>query len=272
MKRYLPLPAFARTLVLAALALLPLRAAAQDTLVMNQACYKDTTLIDELISKRDTTYLVRPFVRTGDWTLYFDFALSQKMGEQHFTKYGQRTGVWRVWYASGQLREEYDYGNSKNLNFPIGKTYFASGQLRTNRVQYADSLVDNTYFPSGKLSRRQLYDKDGNCVLMQEWCETGRLLMGYNPTSLQPVPANRIFCNGKPHITGTRYRFGYVGAYTEYYANGKVAVSGNFTELPPGVSVYMPTKTGTWKYYNEAGKLVKEEVYAPGKPVKTTKY
>lgn len=267
MKRY-----FNITAILALLSMMPLTANAQQDTLMNQACYKDTALVDELSSKRDTVYLVRDFLRKGDWTLYYDFAFSQKMAEQHFTKYGHRTGTWRIWYKNGQLREEYDYTNSKNPGFPIGKTWYATGILKSERIQYTDSLVEMKYHPSGKPALKYLFDASGNCTLLQEWCESGLLVLNYNPTSLQPVPANKLHCNGKPQITGTHYRFGYVGAYTEYYENGKKAIDGQFTELPAGATAYMPTKTGTWNYYDVTGKLVKREEYIPGKPVKVTKF
>lgn len=267
MKRY-----FHFSALLFLLSLLPLAAQAQIDTVMNQACYKDTAQIDEFASKRDTIYLVRDFLRKGDWTLYYDFAFVQKMGEQHYTKHGERTGIWRVWYKNGQLREEYDYSNSKNAGFPIGKTWYANGILKSERIQYPDSLVEMKYHPSGKPAIKYLFDASGNCTLLQEWCESGLQVLSYNPTSLQPVPANKLHCNGKPQIVSTHYRFGYVGAYTEYFANGNKAIEGQFTQLPAGATAYMPTKTGVWNYYNENGKLIKKEEYLPGKPVKVTKY
>lgn len=272
MKRFpLSAPAF-RNLFAALFMLLPFAAAAQTDSLMNQACYKDTALVDELTSKRDTTYIVRDFLRKGDWTLYYDFAFSQKMAEQHYTQHGARTGMWRVWYKNGQLREEYDYSTSKNAGFPIGKSWYSNGVLRSERTQYTDSLVEYKYHPNGKPASYFFFDAAGNCTLMKSWCENGRLLQSYNPTSVTPIAVNRLHCNGNTHITGTHYRFGYVGAYTEYHENGKKAIEGRFTELPAGATAFMPTKTGVWNYYDESGKLIKKEEYTPGKPVKVTKY
>lgn len=53
------------------------------------------------------------------------------------------------------------------------------------------------------------------------------------------------------------------GPYTRYYENGKLDCSGYYNK---------EAKNGTWKFYNQAGKLIRTEEWASGKIVKTTSH
>lgn len=53
------------------------------------------------------------------------------------------------------------------------------------------------------------------------------------------------------------------GPYTRYYENGKLNCSGYYKR---------EEKTGTWKFYNEAGKLIRTEEWASGKLVRTSSH
>ncbi len=48
------------------------------------------------------------------------------------------------------------------------------------------------------------------------------------------------------------------GPYFYYYENGKIRISGNYKD---------DLKTGTWKYFDENGKMIKTETYEKGKLV-----
>lgn len=51
------------------------------------------------------------------------------------------------------------------------------------------------------------------------------------------------------------------GPYTKYFENGNLECSGMYER---------GTKTGTWKYYNNKGKLIRTEQWALGKITKST--
>lgn len=51
------------------------------------------------------------------------------------------------------------------------------------------------------------------------------------------------------------------GPYTRYFEDGNLECSGYFDN---------ERKTGTWKYYNHAGKLIRTELWAANKITKTT--
>lgn len=51
------------------------------------------------------------------------------------------------------------------------------------------------------------------------------------------------------------------GPYTRYHENGKLCCSGYYTR---------EAKSGTWKFYNEAGKLIRTEEWAADKMIKSS--
>lgn len=53
------------------------------------------------------------------------------------------------------------------------------------------------------------------------------------------------------------------GPYTRYHENGKLDCSGYYNK---------EAKSGTWKFYNQAGKLIRTEEWASGKMVKSTSH
>lgn len=53
------------------------------------------------------------------------------------------------------------------------------------------------------------------------------------------------------------------GPYTRYYENGKLDCSGYYTK---------EEKSGTWKFYNQTGKLIRTEEWVSGKIVKSTSH
>jgi antitoxin component YwqK of YwqJK toxin-antitoxin module len=53
------------------------------------------------------------------------------------------------------------------------------------------------------------------------------------------------------------------GPYTSYHENGQLYCSGYYTR---------EVKTGTWKFYNEKGSLVKTEEWVSGKMVSSTSH
>jgi antitoxin component YwqK of YwqJK toxin-antitoxin module len=234
----------------------------------NQACYKDTSLVDRATSHFDTTYSIREQFRKGDWELYYDFGLTKKMAEYHFDKNGNRTGENIEWYENGKTKSDFDYSNSWFAAFPNGKMYYSNGAIKLERNPGNDSLVETTHFESGKISRIRKWTKAGLLCLEQQWCENGQLVVSYNPTASAPVPVKKYYCNGKIKSEYSWYVYGYTGSFVEYYENGQVSTKGQFQELPAGSTVFMARKTGDWTFYDTKGKVVKTEHWEAGKLVK----
>lgn len=234
----------------------------------NQACYKDTSLVDRNISRIDTSYNVRDEFRKGDWELFYDFSLTKKMAEYHFDKEGNKTGRNVEWYENGKTKSDFDYSNSWFSAFPVGSMYYPSGKIRLERISENDSLMETSYYEQGKISRIRKWTHGGLLCYEAQWCENGQLIVSYNPTSTTPMPVKKYSCNGKVKAEYTWYVYGYTGSYNEYHDNGQLSLKGQFQELPAGSTTFMARKTGEWIYYDKNGKVVKTENWNAGKLVK----
>lgn len=236
---------------------------------VNQVCYLDTSMVEKLVIRTDTSYSLKPQFCTGDWVLYYDFGLGKEYSEFHFDKAGNRSGVWMEWYENGNIKSEWNYKDSWFVAFPIGHSLFPDGKTKIVREVKNDSLVETSYFHGGKLSRIRKWIKTGMLVVETSWYENGQLICCYNPTSATPLPVKKYYANGKLKAEYNWYVYGYTGAYTEYFDNGKISVKGQFQNLPTGANVFMARKIGNWMYYDEKGKVLKTEHWETGRLLKT---
>ncbi len=237
----------------------------------NQACYKDTSLVDHNFSRIDTNYTIRDQFRTGDWDLFYDFGLTKKMAEYHFDKTGNKIGHCTEWYENGKIKSDFDYSNSWFSTFPVGTLFFPKGTIKLDRKVASDSLMETTYSKDGKITRIRKWTKAGLLCVEMQWCENGLLSLNYNPTSAIPLPVKKYYCNGKIKSEYNWYVYGYTGSFNEYYENGQPSLKGQFQELPEGSTVFMARKTGDWIYYDAKGKVTKTEHWSTGKLLKTEK-
>jgi antitoxin component YwqK of YwqJK toxin-antitoxin module len=240
----------------------------------NEACYLDSSLIESSTDRNGgVSYSVRQSLRKGDWTIYYDFALTKKRSEWHFLADGKRTGIWREFSAAGKLISEWNYSEMRLHNLPPGKEYHPDGTLKIDRNQSADTVYEYIYYPGGKqLKALSKYDNNGNWIYSRQHCENGQLIVEYNPSIPDPKPITRYHCNGKVKIEGTILVTGYTGKFKEYNDSGKLITDGQFTERPAGnTGFFIPQKTGEWVYYNNKGQVTKKEKWNNGRLVSTYK-
>lgn len=239
---------------------------------LNEVCYTDTSLMVEEINRRnESSWSVKEEYQHGDWKVYYDFALTTLKAEYHYTDKGVKTGIWKEYFKSGKLRSEWNYDNAIVKFLPVGKEYYENGNVRVERTQTTDTLFETEYFPGGQKSVFRKWDNKASEVLEMRWCENGQLVLSYNPTAPQPLPVKRYHCNGKIQSEYNWWMFGYTGVYKEYHPNGKIAVSGQFTEKPADQAVFMARKTGTWTFYDDKGKVTKTETWENGRLKTPTK-
>lgn len=237
----------------------------------NMACFRDTSMVEEQIYRKDTGWVVKQNYQKGDWNLYYDYALTKIKSEYHYTDAGVKTGIWKEYYKGGVIQSEWDYNKPVVPLFPPGKEWYNNGKLKIERTQTADTVTETKYYEGGKVSVFNKWDKNGMWVLHREWCENGQLVIDYNPTVAVPAAVKRYHCNGNVKAEYTSYVFGYTGAYKEYHPNGQPAIVGQYTEKPTDVAVFMARKTGTWTFYDDKGKVTKKEKWENGKLVSTEK-
>lgn len=239
---------------------------------LNEVCYNDTSLMVEEINRRnESSWSVKEQYQHGDWNVYYDFALTKLKAEYHYTDKGVKTGIWKEYFKSGKLRSEWDYNTPLVKHFPPGKEFYESGSVKVERSQTADTLIETEYFPGGQKSIFRKWDKNAAQVVEKRWCENGQLVLDYNPTAAEPLPVKRFHCNGKLQSEYNWWMFGYTGVYKEYHDNGKVSVSGQYTEKPANVTVFMARKTGDWVYYDDKGKVIKTEKWERGRLITSPK-
>jgi antitoxin component YwqK of YwqJK toxin-antitoxin module len=228
----------------------------------NQACYKDTSIVDISITRSDTSYVIHEQFRKGDWELFYDFALTKKMGEYHFDKDGKKTGHHVEWYENGKQRSDFDYTNSWFNAFPVGSMYYSSGKIKMERITQNDSLVETTYFEKGNVSRIRKWTRKGLLCSEKQWCENGQLILSFDPTATTPQHVTKYYCSGKIKAEYNWYVYGYTGDFIEYHENGQISLKGQFQEIPAGSTMFMAKKTGDWIYYDVNGKVVKHESWS----------
>jgi antitoxin component YwqK of YwqJK toxin-antitoxin module len=233
----------------------------------NKACYQDTGFVEMAIYKTDTFYQLKEKYRKGDWNLYYDFTLVKPYAEQHFDNYGNRKGVWKMWHSNGTMQSEYTYEGSWLEAFPVGKSWSAEGKVTAENKQANDSVYVTNYYASGKKKNENVYHKAGKLGTITQWCDNGQVMVSYRPTSEQTLPVKKYYCDGKLKAEYNWYVFGFTGKYVEYHPNGKVAVSGTYQDIPAGGKPVIPARNGEWKFFDDKGKMTRQEKWDNGKLV-----
>jgi len=192
---------------------------------------------------------------------------------------GRRQGIWRDYYANGQMRYEGKFKNDKCKG--TFRYYDEQGKLKaTNEFDKSgEKALNKTYAPNGRVVATGYYQnqkKEG------EWkyfdASSGQLLMVednkdgkvdgwsrlFNPNNGKLAEETQ-FVNGKPQgqckkysdtgvlIMEGQYRNGLLdGPAKTYYNSGALKEEGQYTK---------GEKTGLWKTYNEDGDVILEDSY-----------
>ena len=94
----------------------------------------------------------------------------------------------------------------------------------------------------------------------------------FDPNGSRQTVIN-YYPSGSKHVQHDLWRMQRVGPYIEYYENGIVKVNGCYTDGEfIGYDVRGNKKTGKWSFYDESGKLIKEEWYENNVLLKTQNY
>lgn len=149
---------------------------------------------------------------------------------------------YKNYYPNGNLEREYkSIDNYKSA----AKLYYPSGKLKSD-IKYTDGVADSwiDYNEEGQVIFEEMRDKSG-------------AFLSYKKI---------YFDNGTPQqileIVDKKQK---TYNYTEYHKNGKISAQGQ--------KIYSDVKfdyvyNGKWKFFDENGKLIKEEEYVKGEKVK----
>jgi antitoxin component YwqK of YwqJK toxin-antitoxin module len=165
--------------------------------------------------------------------------------------------LWRSWHPDGKKKGECIYEGKKRSTI----YYFRNGLVCWKDV----SIL------GGDPKRPDDY----KYVYTENYCENGQLTRQDSIGSHVIHTSIFYYCNGTKRIKFNHNVANDFGKYYEWHENGTLSTDGQYDEIvPPDMIAYFGAskKQGRWKYYNEKGELIKEEVYKDGVVISTKEY
>jgi antitoxin component YwqK of YwqJK toxin-antitoxin module len=137
-------------------------------------------------------------------------------------------------------------------------------------INYYDISSESMSFESGQV----IYKVNDHTVTQDQW---RKMTIGKEKLkTCTPCMVRTYDAHDELVSAAVQYTKCNVGAYTGYYADGKVKVTGRYKENhsgkwdKPALSMYCTKKEGVWTYYNESGKVSQLEQYQDGKLIRKT--
>jgi antitoxin component YwqK of YwqJK toxin-antitoxin module len=154
--------------------------------------------------------------------------------------------IYKNYWENGKLERNFRFLDFSKSQMTV---YYRDGQIRSDIVYKEGAALKTTeFYANGKPDFEEEYDSKMEYLLgRKSYYENG------SPTSVLElkIPKKKIYYQ------------------TDYYENGKVKEEGTIVLLP-GTEDYR--KDGTWKVYDESGKLTVEEEYSKGNLSSQKKY
>jgi antitoxin component YwqK of YwqJK toxin-antitoxin module len=242
---------------------------------ITRAWVGDTNQVRTSIHESDTTYLPKHFGTIPDtFIAYYDKNLKLKARWAYRGSEGVRD---TSWYNDGKIKSYNDFGNNPECYNRM--SWYRNRQLESQSTCTGDTGIAVYYYSNGQLKGKYISYRDtarGNSITGHyavEYYENGQLK--YDPIDMNgprtPLMKN-YYKSGKVKWESA-YQIGEpVGPYREWYETGQLKLSGQHKIPPDDKGYFHAVRIGTWSYYNESGKLIKEEFYEDGKLVKTVEY
>jgi antitoxin component YwqK of YwqJK toxin-antitoxin module len=141
------------------------------------------------------------------------------------------------------------FGNWKKI-----KTYRDSLLIVEQDYNEKDKLVfvDSNWYPQRQFERKEThrYSFDNGRIFREIFTPTGNNTTGWYANGNKMQEHSTCYYKGSARECGS---------YITWYENGQRSEEGNYIH---------GKKNGTWKYWDESGKLVREEIYNMGDLVK----
>jgi len=167
---------------------------------------------------------------------------------------GRTHGKFESWYENGQISIESVY-----IHDTIdgkGHSWNSDGSLNSISDCKMGDCETKYLYPSGKVKKIQKHYLSAIYEIMT-FCENGRLTQRVYPGKTN-MPYYFYHCDGQMLVKGTVNADGtHIGNFEHYYPNGNYREKGAYANRE---GLIVP-KIGKWTYYNEDGKLVREEIY-----------
>ncbi len=182
------------------------------------------------------------------------------------------------WYQDGKLKS---WSHSSSPECRNDMEWYRTRQLRYYSKCDGDTNTYLEFYSTGQLKNKSLTYIDstngkGNSFAWhytEEYYENGQLkFLPMDPNSQKLQQQVRFYESGAKMdsvgwLNGTR-----VGFLKEWHEGGQIKTVREYVVPSNDGYLHDSKKIGTWSYYNESGKLIKEEYYEEGKLVKTIEH
>jgi antitoxin component YwqK of YwqJK toxin-antitoxin module len=237
---------------------------------------------NNIIFMPDTDYYIRKDLVNGQYKIYHD---KDKKYLAILATYnsGKLVDPQKQWYKNGQLKKtEYMKQNLYSKDTSTWKResteWYWSGKLKETRKCPSDTCITEGFYENGQLRMKDISVNE-HWIYSVRYCDNGQLIATpSNPSSHDKVFSIIYYCSGIKKMEYCTIGGALIGNYKEFNELGQLVVDGQYDDDPQKIHTHMHIhgvdfdKIGTWKYYDNKGKLVKEEAYNKGKIMKTKTY
>ncbi len=198
----------------------------------------------------------------------------------------QKLGEWKLYYPNGQLNMVANF--FKGVKKGPMKFYHENGQLAMEGsydvVGFGDEVpvgLHISYYPNGKLMRKQNFNKQGLMIgLQEEYYENGQLRQqtNFTETGISDGTSTEYYPNGQVGRTGKYLNDKQEGTWFVYFENGKISqeitykqgLIMNFSQYNIQGNKYdtgtLTNGNGTLKMYDQNGNVAQEVEFENGRP------
>ena len=237
---------------------------------------------------KQTFYLLLLLVSSGSYcqvreilitdTMYIDSKMSEdSVGYFSFKSRKNLKGHWIVYYDEQKQHKAMEATFKKGKLIGTETQWYEDGKLLSERKCENDTCTTDYYHRNGVLMQRDIEAVDAvkrthNMFYSATYCDNGQIKFSppLNPDSPDAQFITVYYCSGSRKIEFTlllvEKEHLRIGHYTEWYESGGVKIMGYYDDAHAG------NKAGTWNYYNQEGKLIKQELYENGKLMETQEY
>lgn len=259
-----------RRLLICVLSLFALKSFSQ----VKQTVISDTSVIGIGVFEGDTSIFLALNFSGRECIAYYDSSFHWKAYHGIRTAYGYKS-LDSSWYRNGQLMCVYDDRASDWMNCFSDSRWYPDGKVKMTYRCWGDSALEMDYYHSGQLKKKLTMAKaigpSMSPLDQYEYYENGQIKYWPCPyDSINKFQQTAYYPSGKIWFVHNLWDLQRVGPYKEWYENGNLKTEGQYVE--PEKHGYRTIKTGRWIYYDENGKLVKEEWYEDDKLVKTVNH
>jgi antitoxin component YwqK of YwqJK toxin-antitoxin module len=234
----------------------------------------DSTCKKRIALNLDTMYYPPQESKSGCTIIYYDHISSAIF--QRKKHLGCDSLVYEWWYRNGQKKAEDSSGFTPYI-WDLGTSWYPDGTLKMRNHMINDSLQSyERFYRNGQMRSRNISNVNGKLakaekhgfeIYREYWWKNGQLNSQdseYYNTKHHHISYHPNGKIGSDYWVVSR-SWCCVGKYNTYYDNGVLSTDGQYKDWDLQQAEDHKgnrEETGTWKYYDRDGKMVKTVIYA----------